>query len=186
METSTYSKTKRSVTVPEVLLIFIIVGVLAGILFPLFASAKERGGPNCLANLKQLGVANLMYAQDNDDTFPPAERWMDKTKVQFSQRQDNLFRCAQDRRAMTKGYGYARNSAVTKSAEAASTTPLLYDSENIAWNAYDKTPLASLSGRHGHSTGMLFWQTSYYRGNIVFADGHAQQLSWDAKRPMKP
>lgn len=182
METSTYSKTKRSVTVPEALLILIIVGVLAGILFPIFASARERGGPNCLSNLKQLGVANLMYAQDNDSIFPPAERWMDMTKVQLSQRQDNLFRCAQDRRPMTKGYGYARSAGITKLPEAASTTPLVYDSENIAWNAFDKTPLASLSGRHGHSTGTLFWRRFHYRGNIVFADGHAKQVATEQYR----
>jgi prepilin-type processing-associated H-X9-DG protein len=177
METSTHATTKRSTTVPEALLILIIVSVLAGILFPLFASARERGGPNCLSNLKQLGVANLMYAHDNDDTFPPAERWMDTTKVPLRQNRDNFFRCAQDRRPMTKGYGYARNAAVTKFSETASTTPLLYDSENIAWNAFDKTPFASLSGRHGHSSGPFFWQTYHYRGNVVFADGHAKQHS---------
>jgi hypothetical protein len=182
METSTHIATKRSVTVPEALLILIIVSVLAGILFPLFASARERGGPNCLSNLKQLGVANLMYAHDNDGTFPPAERWMDTTKVAWQYR-DYLFRCAQDRRPMTKGYGYARNAAVTKLPETARTTPLLYDSENIAWNAFDKTPFASLSGRHGHSTGMLFWQTFHYRGNTIFADGHAKQLSWEKDSP---
>ena len=119
-----------------------------------------------------------MYAQDNDDTFPPAERWMDKTKVQLRERQDGLFRCAQDRRPMTKGYGYARNAAVTKSPEAASTTPLLYDSENITWNAYDTVPLASLSGRHRQREGKFFWEPVPDRGNIFYADGHAKQLHW--------
>lgn len=170
-------------TVPEALLILIIVSVLVGILFPIFASARERGGPSCLSNLKQLGTANLMYAWDNDGTFPPAERWMDITKAQAGQHQDYLFRCGQDRRPMTKGYGYARNAAVTKSSKATSTTPLLYDSENITWNAFDSIPLASLSGRHGHSTGSLFWQKFHNRGNVIFADGHAKQLSWEQNSP---
>ncbi|WP_309712142.1 hypothetical protein, partial [Armatimonas sp.] len=77
-------------------------------------------------------------------------------------------------------------AAVTKLPEAASTTPLLYDSENITWNAYDKTPLTSFSGRHGHSEGMLFWKTFHPRGNIFYADGHAKQLHGEKDAPPKP
>src|SRR5207253_2303028 len=47
--------------------------ILAAILFPVFAQAREKARQSvCQSNLKQLGVAIQLYAQDYDETFPPA------------------------------------------------------------------------------------------------------------------
>jgi type II secretory pathway pseudopilin PulG len=48
-----------------------IVAILAAILFPVFAQAKEKARQSvCLSNLKQLGTAAMLYVQDYDDTYP--------------------------------------------------------------------------------------------------------------------
>ena len=48
-----------------------IIAILAAILFPVFARAREKARQtSCLSNLKQIGLGMLMYVQDNDEMFP--------------------------------------------------------------------------------------------------------------------
>lgn len=61
-------------TLIELLVVIAIIVILAAILFPVFERAHMRGKQmSCLANLKQLAVASLMYAQDNDGRLPPRQ-----------------------------------------------------------------------------------------------------------------
>jgi prepilin-type N-terminal cleavage/methylation domain-containing protein len=55
-------------TLIELLVVVAIISILAAILFPVFASAREKGRQSaCMSNLKQIGLAWLMYAQDYDE-----------------------------------------------------------------------------------------------------------------------
>ncbi len=65
---------KRSgFTLIELLVVIAIIAILAGILFPVFGSARERGRTvACLNNLSQLGKAMLMYMDDNGGRYPIA------------------------------------------------------------------------------------------------------------------
>jgi prepilin-type N-terminal cleavage/methylation domain-containing protein/prepilin-type processing-associated H-X9-DG protein len=64
--------TRRGFTLIELLVVIAIIAILAAILFPVFAKAREKARQSsCLSNLKQLGLAGLSYAQDYDEKLPP-------------------------------------------------------------------------------------------------------------------
>ncbi len=61
---------KRGFTLIELLVVIAIIAILAAILFPVFAKARERARQSsCSSNLKQLGLAMLQYVQDYDEKF---------------------------------------------------------------------------------------------------------------------
>ncbi|MEI6500845.1 MAG: DUF1559 domain-containing protein [Armatimonadota bacterium] len=70
--------TRRGFTLIELLVVIAIIAILAAILFPVFAKAREKARQtSCLSNLKQLGTGLLMYAQDYDERLPASMQWVD-------------------------------------------------------------------------------------------------------------
>ena len=62
---------RKGFTLIELLVVIAIIAILAAILFPVFAQAREKARSiSCLSNIKQLGLAMFMYVQDYDETFP--------------------------------------------------------------------------------------------------------------------
>ncbi len=62
---------RRGFTLIELLVVIAIIAILAAILFPVFARAREKARQtSCLNNVKQLSTAIAMYAQDYDDRLP--------------------------------------------------------------------------------------------------------------------
>ena len=57
-------------TLVELLVVIAIISIVAAMLFPVFASVREKARATaCLNNCKQLGLAEMQYVQDNDETF---------------------------------------------------------------------------------------------------------------------
>jgi len=65
-------QTRKGFTLIELLVVIAIIAILAAILFPVFAQAREKARQTtCLSNLKQLGLASISYMEDNDEMYYP-------------------------------------------------------------------------------------------------------------------
>jgi prepilin-type processing-associated H-X9-DG protein len=108
------------------LVVIAIIAILAAILFPVFAKAREKARQaSCASNLKQIALAITMYTQDNDGIYPPfvddTYTWywcMDSTGdvtkglIWSYVRDTNIRRCPSwnaERRPNAKGFGYGYN-----------------------------------------------------------------------------
>ncbi|HIE50480.1 MAG TPA: prepilin-type N-terminal cleavage/methylation domain-containing protein, partial [Armatimonadetes bacterium] len=64
---------RRGFTLIELLVVIAIIAILAAILFPVFARAREKSRQaSCASNLKQIGLAAMMYVQDYDEVLFPS------------------------------------------------------------------------------------------------------------------
>jgi prepilin-type N-terminal cleavage/methylation domain-containing protein len=62
---------RNGFTLIELLVVIAIIAILAAILFPVFAQAREKARQTqCLSNMRQMGLAVQMYLQDFDERFP--------------------------------------------------------------------------------------------------------------------
>ncbi len=147
---------------------FFLIAIFAAILFPVFAKAREKARQSaCMSNLKQISIQMLGYAQDNDDKFPPASKWMDTIEPYRSpsKKDDSTYRCPALPEKNADSYGYAYNRSVAGKPTVKITDPqekmLVYDSETLTRSASDAGTSLS-AGRHS------------YGNNIAFADGHVK------------
>jgi prepilin-type N-terminal cleavage/methylation domain-containing protein/prepilin-type processing-associated H-X9-DG protein len=67
------TESKNAFTLIELLVVIAIISILAAILFPVFARARENARrASCMSNLKQIGLGIMMYVQDYDEKYPPS------------------------------------------------------------------------------------------------------------------
>ncbi|MES2460035.1 MAG: DUF1559 domain-containing protein [Armatimonadota bacterium] len=103
----------QAFTLIELLVVIAIIAILAAILFPVFAQAREKARQTaCLSNTKQMASSLMMYSQDYDETFPWASlnplggsvndmrnpKWMDV--LQPYTKNDQVFNCPSDTGAL--------------------------------------------------------------------------------------
>jgi len=75
---SRYGKPRSGFTLIELLVVIAIIAILAAILFPVFAQAREQARKTvCISNMKQISLAMLMYVQDYDEKFGVERNYQD-------------------------------------------------------------------------------------------------------------
>jgi prepilin-type N-terminal cleavage/methylation domain-containing protein/prepilin-type processing-associated H-X9-DG protein len=180
---------RRGFTLIELLVVIAIIAILAAILFPVFAKAREKARQtSCLSNMKQMALAWLQYCQDYDE-MSPTSYWMtapadlgpgwgatffcSKTAPILYTKNTQMFICP----STTGWNNYATNinfwstgyklSTWTKPAE----TILHGCSEVDAWCLNPQKPAAP-----AHGTCYQTYPTTRHNegANLSFVDGHAK------------
>ena len=94
-------KTSRLFTLVELLVVIAIIAILASMLLPALGKAREKAhSVNCMANLKQLNQAMLLYLDENDGTYPLSSyhpRWALKI-LPYCGEAKQVFYCSRDGR----------------------------------------------------------------------------------------
>ncbi|HEY3333440.1 MAG TPA: DUF1559 domain-containing protein [Capsulimonadaceae bacterium] len=125
------NKKNTGFTLIELLVVIAIIAILAAILFPVFATAREKARQTtCSSNLKQLGISMLMYAQDFDETNPclyAGVSWDDKLIPYIPGKggwgsKKAMFVCPDDQVARTAG-GSPRSYSIAAGAIGSSGGP---------------------------------------------------------------
>jgi prepilin-type N-terminal cleavage/methylation domain-containing protein/prepilin-type processing-associated H-X9-DG protein len=119
------AKTRSAFTLIELLVVIAIIAILAAILFPVFAQAREKARQAaCLSNEKQLGLGFLQYVQDNDEAFPCVNAVYPGAAAQYARGWGNLL------------YPYVKSTGVYGCPDDADNTPnkVSYIMNYAIWN----------------------------------------------------
>jgi len=137
-----------------------LAAILAAILFPVFARAREAARKtSCQSNLKQLSTAMLMYAQDYDEKYPFRTNW--STSIAVYHKSPAITACPSFQPAIPAyGYNALLHGRSLANVPAPANQPALFESTLAVPNASDR--LQSFAPRH-----LSF-------GNVAYADGHVK------------
>ncbi len=188
---------RRGFTLIELLVVIAIIAILAAILFPVFAKAREKARQSsCTSNHKQIGVALLSYVQDYDEVFlnncvyngSTYDRWY-VVGVQPYVKNSQIVICPSTKRVsgfsqyIGQGYQSANRpttamASIVKPAQTALVADA-YDSCMLpsSW----RRPGGSPSGAaYGAVTAACGWRTPTAPhndgANVAYADGHVKWL----------
>jgi prepilin-type N-terminal cleavage/methylation domain-containing protein/prepilin-type processing-associated H-X9-DG protein len=123
-----HCRLKRGFTLIEMLVVISIIVLLASILFPVFATAREKArSASCLSNQKQIAMAISMYSQDNDELNLPAvdpgsKAWWESTLQPYIRggTGGGILACPS---AASRAYAYSLNWSLGGRSQAAITSP---------------------------------------------------------------
>ena len=163
---------KYGFTLIELLVVIAIIAILAAILFPVFAKAREKARQtSCTNNQKQIVTATMMYAQDHDEMLPDAGSFWGAISLDRG-----VLKCATKSRLDN---GYAFNNWVGGKALGKIDPPnlvLLTGDGGVALSAVTTqvpSPVANVAYVSGD------YDASRHGGKMIagFMDGHVEQIT---------
>jgi prepilin-type N-terminal cleavage/methylation domain-containing protein/prepilin-type processing-associated H-X9-DG protein len=192
MKTRSAPRLPSGFTLIELLVVIAIIAILAAILFPVFAKARDRARQSaCLNNLKQTGTALMMYIDNWDETYPAKRAdcgigcWDDgyiAKQLNPLLKSKDVWKCPND-------FGAPWASKETVFEERGSSYfyefhCAFYPADQPVSSGDIKNPARRLMN-YDHSVHARAWQDTKqwswhdrnretYKNNVAFADGHAK------------
>ena len=194
---------RRGFTLIELLVVIAIIAILAAILFPVFARAREKARQtSCLSNVKQIALGLLMYAQDYDERMVSGSGYLGNSvnwqlKVDPYLKNKQMLSCpSRGESAFDYGgggpfgtmrlyYGYGhpwRGGTALGMISAPAETALTQDGVHPAVDGYRGAVPKLCRGFDPCQTTTVTENHFYHNGgsNMVFWDGHGKWLGWQA------
>ena len=152
---------KSGFTLIELLVVIAIIAILAAILFPVFARARENARrSSCQSNEKQIALGFKQYIQDNNERYPTATGW--NTAILDYTKSEAILKCPSAAGAGTYDYSYNSGMGGKNENLVQNTAVTVLAAEATRSNGATASQTASASSRH------------FDGSNYAFVDGHVK------------
>ena len=191
--------TKDGFTLIELLVVIAIIAILAAILFPVFARARENARrASCSSNEKQIGLGMLQYTQDYDEKYPVSAAdainyssvptsWI--SQIQPYVKSWQLFKCPStiaysggtynpsgnnDTGYLMSGVFVGRPDGLNQAAIPETATTIMMQEHRDAYNTTFIRPALAATGIYSSVLDPAFDLLHFDGANLLFADGHVK------------